>query len=88
MGAASSPDMFQAKMSKLIATLEFVWTYLDDQGNLDDHKIAKDPHQAAEFGLENQCTQIVLLSRGNQVPRIYSIPRWYQTTTKAGTCLN
>jgi hypothetical protein len=42
MGVACSPDIFQAKMSKLIGTLEFVRTYIDDllcitKGNLDDH---------------------------------------------------
>ena len=42
MGVACSPDIFQAKMSELLATLEFVRTYLDDllcisKGNLDDH---------------------------------------------------
>ena len=42
MGIAGSPDIFQAKMSELMATLEFVRTYLDDllcitKGNLADH---------------------------------------------------
>eukprot|EP00804_Cyclotella_cryptica_P027451 CCRYP_008864-RA/>CCRYP_008864-RA protein AED:0.29 eAED:0.29 QI:0/0/0/1/1/1/2/245/709 len=42
MGVACSPDIFQAKMSELMATLEFVQTYLDDllcisKGNLEDH---------------------------------------------------
>ena len=42
MGVACSPNIFQAKMSELMATLEFVRTYLDDllcisKGNLDDH---------------------------------------------------
>jgi hypothetical protein len=42
MGVAGSPDIFQAKMSELMATLEFVRTYLDDllcitKGNLEDH---------------------------------------------------
>ncbi len=30
MGIAGSPNIFQEKMSNLIATLEFVQTYLDD----------------------------------------------------------
>ena len=30
MGIAGSPDIFQEKMSDLMATLEFVRTYLDD----------------------------------------------------------
>ena len=42
MGIACSPDIFQAKMSELMGTLEFVRTYIDDllcitKGNLDDH---------------------------------------------------
>ena len=42
MGIAGSPDIFQSKMSELMATLEFVRTYLDDllcitKGNLEDH---------------------------------------------------
>ncbi len=42
MGIACSPDIFQAKMSELMAALEFVRAYLDDllcitKGNLDDH---------------------------------------------------
>ena len=41
MGVACSPD-FQAKMSELMGTLEFVQTYIDDllcitKGILDDH---------------------------------------------------
>eukprot|EP00804_Cyclotella_cryptica_P029391 CCRYP_013329-RA/>CCRYP_013329-RA protein AED:0.14 eAED:0.20 QI:0/0/0/1/0.5/0.33/3/0/844 len=42
IGVACSPDIFQAKMSELMATLEFVRTYLDDllyisKGSLEDH---------------------------------------------------
>ena len=42
MGVAGSPDIFQAKMSELMAALEFVRTYLDDllcitKGSLEDH---------------------------------------------------
>ena len=42
MGVACYPDIFQAKMSELMGTLEFVWTYIDDllcitKGSLDDH---------------------------------------------------
>ncbi len=42
MGVAGSPDIFQAKMLELMATLEFIQTYLDDllcitKGNLKDH---------------------------------------------------
>ncbi len=44
MGVAGSPDIFQSKMSELMATLEFMRTYLDDllcitKGNLKDHLI-------------------------------------------------
>ncbi len=42
MSVAGSPDIFQSKMSELMATLEFVRTYLDDllcitKGYLEDH---------------------------------------------------
>jgi hypothetical protein len=42
MCIAGSPKIFQAKMSKLMAALEFVRTYLDDllcivKASLDDH---------------------------------------------------
>ena len=42
MGIAGSPDIFQAKMMELMATLEFVRAYIDDllcitKGTLDDH---------------------------------------------------
>ncbi len=42
MGIAGSPDIFQEKMSDLMATLEFIRTYLDDlliitKGSLEDH---------------------------------------------------
>ena len=42
MGVACSPDIFQARMCELTATLEFVQTYLDDllcisKGSLEDH---------------------------------------------------
>ena len=42
MGVAGSPDIFQSKMSELMAALEFVRTYLDDlliisKASLSDH---------------------------------------------------
>ena len=42
MGIAGSPDIFQAKMSELMMSLEFVRTYLDDlliisSGSFEDH---------------------------------------------------
>ena len=42
MGVAGSPDLFQSKMSALMANLEYVRTYLDDllilsKGTFDDH---------------------------------------------------
>jgi hypothetical protein len=42
MGVAGSPDIFQSKMSELMAALEFVRTYLDDllcitRASLEDH---------------------------------------------------
>jgi hypothetical protein len=42
MGIAGSPDIFQAKMSKLMVALEFMRTYFDDllfitKASLDGH---------------------------------------------------
>jgi hypothetical protein len=42
MGIACSPNIFQAKLTELMGTLEFVQTYIDDllcitKGSLDDH---------------------------------------------------
>jgi hypothetical protein len=42
MGIAGSPDIFQEKMSDLMAALEFIRKYLDDlliitNGSLEDH---------------------------------------------------
>ena len=42
MGIAGSPDIFQAKMSELMDSLEWVRTYLDDllsitKGTFEDH---------------------------------------------------
>ncbi len=42
MGIAGSPDIFQAKMTELMTTLEFVRAYIDDllcitKGTLEDH---------------------------------------------------
>ena len=42
MRSACSPDIFRAKMSELMVTLEFVQAYIDDllcitKGSLDDH---------------------------------------------------
>ncbi len=42
MGIASSPDIFQGKMSELMESLEYVWAYLDDllcisRSSLEDH---------------------------------------------------
>jgi hypothetical protein len=42
MGVACSPNIFQAKLSELMGTLEFLQTFIDDlvfitKGSLDDH---------------------------------------------------
>ncbi len=42
MGFAGSADIFQEKMGNLMASLKYVWTYIDDllvitKGSLDDH---------------------------------------------------
>jgi hypothetical protein len=59
MGIAGSPDIFQSKMSELMATLEFVRTYLDDllcitKGSLTDHlnKLKKVFNKLQEAGLK------------------------------------
>ena len=65
MGIAGSPDIFQEKMSNLMATLEFVQTYLDDlliitKGSLEDHleKLSKVLTRLQDAG---QCRQIEIL---------------------------
>ena len=75
-----------------MASLEFVQTYLDDllcisKGSLEDHlrQIKKGLHQVARHRLDSECTQVVLLCRGDRIPRICIVLRWYQTTTKKGT---
>jgi hypothetical protein len=59
MGVAGSPDIFQSKISELMATLEFVRTYLDDllcitKGNLTDHlnKLKEVFNKLQEAGLK------------------------------------
>jgi hypothetical protein len=59
MGIAGSPDIFQSNMSKLMATLEFVKTYLDDflcitKGNSKDHlsKLREVFNKLQEAGLK------------------------------------
>ncbi len=42
MGFAGSADIFQAEMGNLMASLEYVWAYIDDllvfaKGSLGDH---------------------------------------------------
>ncbi len=42
MGFGGSADIFQAQMMDLMASLEYVWAYIDDlliitRGNLEDH---------------------------------------------------
>eukprot|EP00970_Alexandrium_tamarense_P007288 scaffold1320_cov130-Alexandrium_tamarense.AAC.2 len=58
MGVAGSPDLFQSKMSALMANLEYVSTYLDDllilsKGTFDDHleKMVKVFERLREAGL-------------------------------------
>ena len=97
MGVAGSPDIFQAKMSELMGTLEFVRTYIDDllcitKGSLDDHLSKLEGlHQVARCMTKSQCMQIIILCHGNRIPRICIVPRWYETTEKEGTidsCIN
>jgi hypothetical protein len=92
MGIACSPDIFQAKMSDLMGTLEFIQTYIDDllcitKGSLDDHlsKLRRIVIRLRDAQLKvNAC-------KSNRIPRICVILRWYQTTEKEGTsdsCIN
>jgi transposase InsO family protein len=64
MGVANSPDIFQEKMSTLMAGLEFVRTYLDDvlvltTGTWDDHlrKLDVVLHRIAQAGLKVNATK-------------------------------
>jgi hypothetical protein len=64
MGVANSPDIFQEKMSTLMAGLEFVRTYLDDvlvltTGTWDDHlrKLDVVLHRIANAGLKVNATK-------------------------------
>ena len=64
MGVANSPDIFQEKMSTLMAGLEFVRTYLDDvlvltTGTWDDHlrKLDVVLHRIAKAGLKVNATK-------------------------------
>ena len=70
MGVACSPDIFQAKMSELMRTLEFVRTYINDllcitKGSLEDHL--------------NKLKRVFIRLRDVRlkVNRICTIPRWY-----------
>ena len=63
MGVAGSLDIFQSKVSELMATLEFVRTYLDDllcitKGNLKDHlnKLKEVFNKLQEAGLKSMLT--------------------------------
>ena len=83
MGIACSPNIFQAKMSELMGTLELVRTYIDDllcitKGSLDDH-------------LNKLRRVFIRLRDAGLIPRICTAQRWYQTSTKEGTgdsCIN
>ena len=63
MGIAGANDIFQEKMSDLMATLEFVGTYLDDlliitKGSLEDHlkKLRQDAGLKINADKSNFCT--------------------------------
>eukprot|EP00804_Cyclotella_cryptica_P012825 CCRYP_010563-RA/>CCRYP_010563-RA protein AED:0.41 eAED:0.58 QI:0/0/0/1/0/0/3/0/322 len=76
-------------MSELMATLEFVRTYLDDllcisKGNLEDHltKLRRVFIRLRDAGLTVNAPQVAFLCHGDRIPRICAIQRWYKTTTK------
>ena len=85
MGIAGSPDIFQAKI-ELMATLEFVRTYLDDllcitKGNLADHL----DKLIARRRLESQRRQIEILCSRNRVFRVYPNKGWDKTSDEQNT---
>ena len=82
MGIAGSPDIFQAKMTELMATLEFVRAYIDDllcitKGTLEEHLAKLD-----SVLLKSECLQIKLLCHRNRIPWIHSLTRWKKPQPK------
>ena len=68
MGVAHSPEIFQAKMSELMQTIEFVLTYIDDllcinKGSLDDH-LSKPKRVFISLRYCNITTSCLLVSTG------------------------
>ncbi len=68
MGVAHSPEIFQAKMSELMQTIEFVLTYIDDllcinKGSLDDH-LSKPKRVFISLQYCNTITSCLLVSTG------------------------
>ena len=66
MRIAGSPDIFQAKMSELMATLEYVHAYIDDNlcitnGSLEDHldKLKKVLKRLQDAGLKVNARKII-----------------------------
>jgi hypothetical protein len=91
MGVACSPDIFQAKMSEIMGTLEFVRTYIDDllcitKGSLDYHlsKLKRVFIRLQDARLNVNAFKSSLC-HGNRIPRICIIPRRYQTKKEEGT---
>jgi hypothetical protein len=68
MGVAHFPEIFQAKMSELMQTIEFVLTYIDDllcinKGSLDDH-LSKPKRVFISLQYCNTITSCLLVSTG------------------------
>ena len=68
MGIAHSPEIFQAKMSELMQTIEFVLTYIDDllfinKGSLGDH-LSKPKRVFISLQYCNTITSCLLVSTG------------------------
>ena len=92
MGIAGSPDIFQAKMTELMATLEFVRAYIDDllcitKGTLEDHLAKLDLvlSRLQDANLKVNARKSNFLCHRNRIPWVHSLTRWNKTTTQKGT---
>jgi hypothetical protein len=80
MGIASSPDIFQAKMSELMESLEYVQAYIDDllcisKGSLEGHleKLDKVLKELCNTGLTDNADKLTFCAiKINYVGSIFS----------------
>ena len=94
MGVANSPNIFQEKMSTLMAGLEFVRTYLDNvlvltTGTWDDHlrKLDVALHRIAKAGLKVNATKSRLHSRNTSFLRCTSF-MWFFFSSELKICVS